>query len=106
MSCFNRRLFDLIKTFSEYRNNSSFTLIGGLLGELAIVAILAEGLDKIKETAVETGHLAEATGVEATKLVELKDAMHEVGANVPDQSISRLVRNMEMAREGGQRQIE
>ncbi|HEV3334101.1 MAG TPA: hypothetical protein VG096_24110 [Bryobacteraceae bacterium] len=82
--------------FSANGVTSSFSILNGVVGDVVLVTLGLEALNKFKETEMELGHLAEATGVEADKIVELKGAFTDLTGkgDMVDSILMRLSRSM------------
>lgn len=78
---------------------SSFGMLGALLG----AGIAFEFLNHLKESTLQIGHLAEATGISVESLVELKDSMAALGASTDrlPMQLTKLAQSIAAAANGG-----
>lgn len=75
---------------------------------LRVIRGVFEEFESAREAAIKVQQLSDATGVEAVTLLELQRAMADVGAPTENlnQSLSRLTRNMQSARDEHSKQAE
>lgn len=82
-------------------------VIGGF-GALLGVGLFVEFLDHMKESVLEVNHLAEATGMSVTSIVEMKDAMNAAGVSTErlPQQLTKMAQAINAASQGSQKQVE
>lgn len=81
----------------------SFAALGAAFGGGLIGAYFETVVDKARETVIEFGHLAAASGTEVGSLVQLKDEMNRLGATHTDldRIVMRLAYSMNRAATDG-----